>query len=154
MTTVRETIEVDVPISTAYDQWTQFEDFPRFMAGIDQVKQLDDTRLHWVADIGGQQREWDAKIVEQEPDRRVAWSATEGTANAGAVEFVPLSDSRTEIHLELDYAPEGLVEKAGAATGTVQRRAKKDLESFKDFIESRGAETGAWRGRVEGGQPR
>jgi uncharacterized membrane protein len=154
VTTVRETIEVEVPISTAYDQWTQFEEFPQFMEGVEQVRQLDDTRLRWTADIGGQHREWEAKIVDQQPDRRVAWTALEGTANAGTVEFAPISDTRTAVHLELDYAPEGLVEKAGAATGTVQRRAKKDLERFKDYIESRGVETGAWRGRVEGGQPR
>jgi uncharacterized membrane protein len=154
VTTVRETIEVGVPVSTAYDQCTQFEEFPRFMEGVEEVRQLDDTRLHWSADIGGQHREWQAKIIEQQPDRRIAWSALEGTANAGAVEFTPIDDSRTKVHLELDYAPEGLVEKAGAATGTVQRRAKKDLERFKDYIESRGVETGAWRGKVEGGQPR
>jgi uncharacterized membrane protein len=152
VTTVRETIEVDVPVRTAYDQWTQFEEFPRFMEGVEQVRQQDDTHLHWVADIGGQQREWNAKIIEQQPDRLVAWTATEGTGNAGRVEFTPLGDTRTQVHLELDYEPEGLVEKAGAATGTVQRRAKKDLERFKEYIESRGAETGAWRGEVHSGQ--
>jgi uncharacterized membrane protein len=148
VTTVRETIEVEVPVSTAYNQWTQFEEFPRFMEGVEQVKQLDDTRLYWVAEIGGQKREWEAKITDQEPDRRIAWSPIEGTTNSGAVEFRPVSDRRTEVHLELDYAPEGLVEKAGAAFGTVQRRARKDLERFKEFIEERKVETGAWRGEV------
>jgi uncharacterized membrane protein len=151
VTTVLETIEVDVPVRSAYDQWTQFESFPQFMEGVEHVKQLDDTRLHWVAKIGGQKREWDAKIVEQEPDKRVAWTAVQGTGNAGRVEFAPLSDTRTQVHLELDYEPGGFAEKAGAATGVVQRRAKRDLERFKEFIEERGVETGAWRGEVKGG---
>jgi uncharacterized membrane protein len=154
VTTIRETIEVAVPVRSVYDQWTQFESFPQFMEGVEQVKQVDDTRLHWIAKIGGQTRQWEAKIIEQEPDRRIAWAAVEGTGNAGRVEFAPLSDTRTEVRLELDYEPEGLIEKAGAATGTVQRQAKKDLERFKGFIEERGVETGAWRGEVKGGQTR
>jgi uncharacterized membrane protein len=154
VTTVRETIEVEVPVHNAYDQWTQFESFPQFMEGVEQVKQLDDTRLHWTAEIGGQRREWEAKILEQEPDKRVAWAAVEGTGNAGRVEFAPLSEARTQVHLEFDYEPEGLIEKAGAATGSVQRRARKDLERFKEFIETRGVETGAWRGEVRSGQTR
>jgi len=154
MTTVRETIDVDVPVRTAYDQWTQFESFPEFMEGVEQVRQLDDTRLHWTADIGGQRREWEAKIIEQEPDRRVAWAAVSGTGNAGRVEFTPLSDRRSQVHLVMDYEPEGLVEKAGAATGAVQRQVKNDLERFKQFIEARGVETGAWRGEVKSGQTR
>jgi uncharacterized membrane protein len=154
VTTVRETIEVDVPVRSVYDQWTQFESFPQFMGGVEQVKQVDDTRLHWIAEIGGQTREWDAKIIEQEPDRRIAWAAVEGTGNAGRVEFAPLSDARTQVHLELEYEPEGLIEKAGAATGSVQRQAKKDLQRFKAFIEARGVETGSWRGEVKGGQTR
>jgi uncharacterized membrane protein len=154
MTTVRETIDVGVPVRTAYDQWTQFEEFPRFMEGVERVTQQDDTRLHWVAEIGGQTREWEAKIVEQEPDRVVAWTATSGTGNAGRVEFTSMGDDSTRIILQLDYEPDGLVEKAGAATGAVQRRARKDLERFKEYIESRGIETGAWRGEVRAGQTR
>jgi len=154
VTTVRETIEVEVPVRTAYDQWTQFETFPEFMEGVEEVKQLDDTRLYWTAQIGAQTREWEAKIVEQEPDRTVAWAAIEGAANAGRVEFDPLSNARTQVHLELDYEPEGVVEKTGTATGSVQRRAKKDLESFKNFIEARGIESGAWRGEIRSGQTR
>ena len=154
LTTVRETVDVRIPVRTAYDQWTQFEEFPHFMEGVEQVTQQGDTRLHWVAEIGGQKREWEAKIIEQEPDRVVAWTATTGTENAGRVEFTPLGDDSTRINLQLDYEPEGLVEKAGAATGTVQRRARKDLERFKEYIESRGVQSGAWRGEVRAGQSR
>jgi uncharacterized membrane protein len=148
MSTVEKTIQVNVPLRTAYNQWTQFEEFPEFMEGVDKVVQLDDTHLHWVAEIAGAQREWDAEITEQLPDQRVAWRATTGTENAGVVTFQPVSENVTQVSLRLDFDPEGLVEAAGDKLGFVQKRAEGDLERFKEFIESRGVETGAWRGEV------
>jgi uncharacterized membrane protein len=152
MTKVNESIKVEVPIRTAYDQWTQFESFPQFMEGVEDVRQVNDTLLHWKAKIGGAEREWDAKIVHQEPDRRVSWMAIDGATNAGEVTFRPIDEQATEVSLELDYEPDGLVEKTGAALGTIQRRVKGDLERFKVFIEAHGHETGAWRGEVHGGE--
>jgi carbon monoxide dehydrogenase subunit G len=150
-TKVEKSITVDVPVSTAYNQWTQFEEFPQFMSGVQQVEQLEDDRLHWVAEIGGVKREWYALILEQRPDEKVAWAATEGATNAGAVYFSPVGAARTTVTLELEYEPEGAVEKVGDALNVVGRRAEADLEKFKSFIESRGAETGAWRGDLDGG---
>jgi len=148
MSTVEHGVEVDVPVRTAYDQWTQFEEFPRFMEGVESVQQLDDTHLHWVADIGGVRREWDAEITEQTPDQRIAWQATSGAENAGVVTFHKLGDGRCKVMLQLDFDPEGFVEQAGDKLGFVRRRAEQDLDRFKAFIEDRGAETGAWRGEV------
>jgi carbon monoxide dehydrogenase subunit G len=149
-TKVEKSITVDVPISMAYNQWTQFEDFPEFMGGVQQVEQLDDQRLHWVAEIGGVKREWYATILEQRPDEKVAWAATEGATNAGAVYFSEAGAGQTMVTLELEYEPEGIVEKAGDALNIVERQASADLDKFKAFIESRSLETGAWRGDVEG----
>jgi uncharacterized membrane protein len=148
MGTVRKSITVDLPVTTVYNQWTQFEDFPEFMEGVESVTQLDDTRLHWIAEIGGTRREWDAQIVDQTPDTRIAWQAIDGKNNAGAVSFQQAGPQRTEIELQIDYETEGLKEKAGDALGVIDRRVEGDLERFKKFIESRGAETGAWRGNV------
>ena len=148
MSTVEHGVEVDVPVRTAYDQWTQFEEFPRFMEGVESVQQLDDTHLHWVADIGGVRREWDAEITEQTPDQRIAWQATSGAENAGVVTFHKLGDGRCKVMLQLDFDPDGFVEQAGDKLGFVRRRAEQDLDRFKAFIEDRGAETGAWRGEV------
>jgi uncharacterized membrane protein len=148
VTSVEASIEVGVPIETAYNQWTQFEDFPKFMEGVEEVRQLDDVRLHWRAAIGGVTREWDAEITEQRPEERVAWTSTSGSQNGGVVTFHRLDDDTTKVMLQLDLEPEGLVEKAGDMLGVVKRRAKGDLERFKEFIESRGHETGAWRGEV------
>jgi carbon monoxide dehydrogenase subunit G len=148
---VEKSIEVDVPLQRAYNQWTQFEQFPQFMAGVEQVKQLNDTMLHWVAKIAGVKREWDARILEQVPDRKVAWAATTGTTNGGSVYFEPLGPNRTGVRLVLEYDPEGFTEKVGDWLNIVSRQAQSDLEKFKEFIESRGAETGAWRGAVSGG---
>jgi uncharacterized membrane protein len=149
MATVEESIDIDVPVRTAYNQWTQFEEFPRFMKGVEEVRQLDDTHLHWVAEIGGVRREWDAEITEQKPDERVAWRSTTGADNAGAVTFHRLGQDRTRVMLQLEFDPEGFVESAGDALGVVRRRAKGDLEQFASFIAERGRETGAWRGRVD-----
>jgi len=154
MATVHETIEVNAPIETVYNQWTQFEEFPAFMEGVEQVTQLDDTRLHWVAEIAGKQHEWDAKITEQKPESVIAWMATDGKENGGRVNFQDLGTGRTRIEIEMMYDTEGVVEKVGSALGADDRRVKGDLERFKELIESRGAETGAWRGEVEAGQVR
>ena len=150
-TTVDKSVEVNVPVTTAYNQWTQFEEFPRFMGGVQQVRQLDDRRLHWVAEIAGVKREWDAAILEQVPDQKVAWAATEGATNAGAVYFEPAGPDRTIVRLHLEYEPEGLVEQVGDKLNIVEKRAETDLEKFKAYIEGRGVETGGWRGSVDEG---
>ena len=149
MSQIEQSVEVKVPVRTAYNQWTQFEDFPHFMEGVKEVKQLDDVTLHWRAEIAGQEREWDAKISEQTPDQRIAWHNIGGATNAGVVTFHRIDDNTTKVMLQLEYDPEGFVETAGDALGVVKARVKGDLERFKDFIESRGQETGAWRGEVE-----
>ncbi len=149
MATVEESIEVDVDVTTAYNQWTQFEEFPRFMEGVEEIRQLDDKRLVWRAKIAGKTEEWNAEIDEQTPDERVAWHATTGAKNAGVVTFHYLEPNKTRVMLQLDYEPEGLVENVGSALGVVERRVAGDLERFKEFIESRGAETGAWRGEID-----
>jgi uncharacterized membrane protein len=149
MPSIEQSVEVDVPVSTAYNQWTQFEEFPSFMDGVEEVKQLDDTHLHWVASIGGQREEWDAEITEQAPDRRIAWKATSGKGNAGVVTFHRLDEGRTKIMLQLDWDSEGIVEALGALLGQDDRKVKGDLDRFKELIESRGRESGAFRGEVE-----
>ncbi|HET6380593.1 MAG TPA: SRPBCC family protein [candidate division Zixibacteria bacterium] len=154
MSTVEKSIDVNVPLRTAYDQWTQFEEFPRFMEGVQSVRQLDDTHLHWVAEVGGQRREWDAEITEQTPDQRIAWTSTEGARNAGVVTFHRIDDDTTRIMLQMDVEPEGFMESAGDALGVLDRQVQGDLERFKAFIEERGAPTGAWRGDVDQGSTR
>ena len=149
--TITESIEVNVPVSTAYNQWTQFEDFPLFMEGVDHVQQLDDTRLHWVATVAGKTNEWDAKILEQKPDKQISWISEDGKRTRGTVTFEPVSDSRTLIRLSMSYQAEGVAETLGSAAGLDQRRVRGDLERFKELIESRGAESGAWRGEVSAG---
>ena len=150
MSTIEKTIDVDVPVRTAYDQWTQFESFPKFMEGVEQVRQLDDTHVHWTAEIGGITREWDAEIIDQTPDERVTWRSTDGTTNQGTVSFAPQAPG-TRVTLRLEFAPEGIVEKVGDVLGVVERRAQGDLERFKSFIEMRGVESGSWRGEVNPG---
>ena len=148
MSTIEESIQVSVPVHTAYNQWTQFESFPEFMEGVEEVRQLDDQRLFWVAKVGGRKREWEAKITEQNPDERIAWTSTGGTLHAGVVTFHRIADDETRVMLQMEYEPEDWVEKAGDALGLVKRRVKGDLERFKKFIESRGSETGEWRGEI------
>ncbi len=150
-TKVEKSIEVDVPVSTAYGQWTQFEDFPHFMGGVKEVRQLDDRRLHWVAEIAGVRREWEASVLEQVPDQKVAWAATSGATNAGAVRFEPAGAGSTIVHLTLEYEPEGVVEQAGDKLGIVDRQVQSDLERFKKLIEDQGYASGAWRGSVNEG---
>jgi len=146
---VMESIDVTVPVGTAYNQWTQFESFPKFMEGVERIDQLTPTRTHWVTRIAGVEREFDAEITEQHPDERVAWTTENGTHQAGVVTFHRLDDTTTRVTLQLDHEPEGVVEKAGDALGVVNRRIKGDLANFKEFIESRGHEDGAWRGDVD-----
>ena len=149
MSTIEQSIEVNVPVRTAYNQWTQFEDFPHFMEGVEKVNQIDDVNLHWVAEILGQHREWDAKIAEQVPDERIAWRNVDGATNAGVVTFHRLDENRTKVMLQMEFDPEGFAEKAADALGLVKSRTKGDLERFKTFMEERGTETGAWRGEVD-----
>ncbi len=149
MASIERSVEVEQPLPTVYNQWTQFEEFPRFMEGVEQVRQLDDTHLHWTAEIGGQRREWDAEITEQKPDERIAWRSREGAHTAGAVTFHRLDDTKTKVMLQLEFDPEGIVEQVGDKLGFVERRAAGDLERFREFIEARGTATGAWRGEVD-----
>jgi uncharacterized membrane protein len=149
MAAVTESVDVHRPLQTVYNQWTQFEEFPRFMEGIEEVRQLDDKHLHWVAEIAGRREEWDAEITEQKPDERVAWKSTNGHGQAGVVTFHRLSDDETRVTVQMEWEPEGVTETAGSALGLDSRRVRGDLERFKEFIESRGEETGAWRGEIK-----
>jgi uncharacterized membrane protein len=150
--TIEESIEVNVPVSTAYNQWTQFEDFPLFMEGVDHVQQLDDTRLRWVASVAGKKNEWDAKILEQHPDRQISWISEDGKKTRGTVTFEPRGDNKTLVRLSMGYQAEGPLEALGSAAGLDARRVRGDLERFKELVESRGTESGAWRGEVSAGQ--
>jgi carbon monoxide dehydrogenase subunit G len=147
-TKVEKSILVNVPLSVAYNQWTQFEEFPHFMKGVKSVTQLDDQNLNWVVEIAGVRRQWNARILEQVPDRKVSWAATEGATNAGSVTFEDVGGGQTQVHLSLEYEPEGFVEKVGDKLHVVENRAEGDLDRFKEFIESEGYATGAWRGSV------
>jgi uncharacterized membrane protein len=149
METIEKSVEVNVPVRTAYNQWTQFEEFPKFMDGIKEVRQLDDTHIHWHASIGGKSEEWDAEITEQTPDKRVAWRSTTGSHNAGVVTFHHIDDTTSRVTLQMGYDPEKMTEKIGDKLGVFDRRVEGDLENFKKFIEERGVETGSWRGDVE-----
>lgn len=149
MSTVEKSIEVDVPVRTAYDQWTQFETFPRFMSGVESIEQRSDTLTHWVTKVDGVRREFDAKITEQLPDERVAWTSVDGPTQAGVVTFHRLAEDRTKVMVQMDFEPEGVVENVGDHLGFVSRQVTGDLERFKEFIESEGRETGAWRGEVQ-----
>jgi len=145
---IMESIDVDVPVRTAYNQFTQFEEFPKFMEDVEAVTQLDDQTLRWKASIGGVTKEWTSRITEQTPDKRIAWTNTDGATNAGVVTFHRLSDTRARIALQLDYEPEGVVENVGDVLGVVSRSARADLERFKKYIETRGRESGGYRGTI------
>jgi len=149
MSSIEESIEVEVPVRTAYNQWTQFEEFPRFMEGVDEVRQITPTRTHWVTEVAGVEREFDAEITEQVPDDRIAWRSTAGPEQAGVVTFHRLGDGRTKVLLQLEVEPQGIAESVGDKLGFIRRRTKADMNRFKEYIESRGAETGAWRGEVD-----
>jgi uncharacterized membrane protein len=146
---ITASVDVKVPVRTAYDQWTQFEQFPRFMESVTQVQQVDDRHLRWAAEIGGEQESWDAEITEQHPDERVAWKATEGKGNSGVVTFHRLADEETRVTVQMRWEPEGFKQKVGAALNLDEHQVKQDLGRFKEMIEDRGAPTGAWRGEVE-----
>ena len=148
MASVEESIDVNVDVSTAYNQWTQFEQFPQFMDGVKSVTQIDDRHLHWVADIAGEVREWDAQISEQVPDQRIAWASTSGQPNGGIVTFSPLGPTSCKVTLRIDYEPDGFMEHAGSMLGLVGGQVRGDLERFKEYIERRGQETGGWRGEI------
>ena len=149
MAAIEEAIEIGVPVRTAYNQWTQFEDFPRFMEGVEEIRQLDDRRLHWVAQVAGKRKEWEAEITEQHPDHRIAWRATDGAPNAGVVTFHRIADDRSRVSVQMEYEPEGAAEKAGDLLGVASRRVRGDLDRFKELVEAQGRETGAWRGEIE-----
>jgi uncharacterized membrane protein len=152
MSRIEKSIDVNVPVHTAYNQWTQFETFPQFMEGVESVRQLDDSHMHWKASTGGTVREWDAEITDQQPDSHVAWRSLGGQPIAGDVRFEPMGENRSRVTLMMDYEPEGLREQIGDKLGFVDARVKGDLERFKEFIEHRGAPTGAYRGEIEGGR--
>ena len=149
MSTVTKSVDVNVPIRAAYDQWTQFEEFPRFMESVKEVRQLDDTHLHWTAEIAGVTKEWDAEITEQHPEERVAWKSTSGAQNAGVVTFHRLDDDHTRVTLQMDVEPEGPIETIGDWAGVLDRQVEEDLDRFTKYITGRGEPTGAWRGNVE-----
>ncbi len=149
MSTVTESIDVDVPIKTVYDQWTQFESFPQFMEGVEEIRQIDDTHIHWVIKIAGVTREFDATITEQHPEERVAWRADDGPNHAGVVTFHRIDDNQTRVTAQMDIDPEGFVENVADKAGILDRRVKGDMKKFKEFIESRDSATGSWRGDVD-----
>src|SRR3712207_852018 len=149
MANIEHSIDVEVPVRTAYDQWTQFAEFPAFMEGVEEVRQLDDSHTHWRTSIAGRTKEFDATITEQRPDERVAWTSEDGPEHAGVVTFHRLGENRTRVMLQIDYEPEGAVEKVGDALGLVKRRITGDLERFKRLIEDRGRASGGWRGEVQ-----
>jgi uncharacterized membrane protein len=149
MSTITETVDVQVPVNTAYNQWTQFESFPEFMEGVEEVRQLDDRHLHWVTRVAGVTREFDATITEQHPDERVAWRSDSGPDHAGVITFHRLDDTHTRVTAQMDIDPEGFVENAADKLGLLDRRINGDMHRFKEFIERRGQETGAWRGDVK-----
>ena len=151
MASVQESVDVDVPIRVAYDQWTQFESFPEFMEGVKRVVQLGDKSLEWTAEIMGKEETWTAEIVEQVPDQRIAWRSTSGSPNSGIVSFLPTSDGATRVTLRIEADPQGPVETAGDALGFLDRQVKGDVERFKKYIEQREVPTGAWRGEIRGG---
>src|SRR4029079_10228877 len=150
-TTIEQSIDLDVPVRAAYDQWTRFEEFPQFMKGVEEIQQLDHRHLHWVDELGGTRHEWDAEITEQLPDERVAWRNTDGKDNAGVVTFHKLDEQRSRVMVQMDLLPEGIKEKVGDKLGAPDRRVKGDLKRFKELIESNGSESGSWRGEVPRG---
>ena len=149
MATVQKTIDVPVPVREAYNQWTQFESFPRFMEGVEEVRQLDDRRLHWRAKVGGREVEWDAEITEQVPDTRVAWCSIDGRPNAGAVDFYRLDDDNTQVSLQMEAEPQGFAESVGDKLGLLDRQVEGDLKRFRDHIARRGTAEGEWRGQID-----
>ncbi|MDQ6605160.1 MAG: SRPBCC family protein [Actinomycetota bacterium] len=149
MSTIEESIEVRSPLRAVYDQWTQFEEFPKFMEGVAEVRQIDDTHLHWVAEFGGQRHEWDAEVTEQKPDARVAWKNTDGKDNAGVVTFHRIDDDKTRVMVQMDFVPEGIVEKLGSLIGAADRRVRGDLERFRELVENAAGQPNGWREEIK-----
>ncbi|HWI56591.1 MAG TPA: SRPBCC family protein [Bacillota bacterium] len=154
METVEKTIEVEAPLTQVYNQWTLFEQFPEFMEGVEEVQQLDNGQLHWVAEIAGRKKEWNAEIIEQVPEQRIAWRSTSGVTNAGVVCFRPRDHEHTLVTLQLDFEPEGALERAGDFAGALSRRIEGDLKRFRDFIQQRATEPDVWHGEIRGGKIR
>lgn len=152
METIEKSIEVDAPVQKVYNQWTQFEEFPRFMEGVEAVHQVDDRHLHWSANIAGKHKEWDSEIIEQVPDDHIAWRSTSGAPNGGMVHFRPANGNHTVVTLRMQYQPEGMMEKIGDSLGLMARRVEGDLERFRSFIQERTTETGSWRGEIGGSE--
>lgn len=148
MSTIEKSVTVNVPVKTAYNQWTQFEEFPKFMEGVEEVRQMGDKKLHWRTNIGGKQKEFDAEITEQVPDQRIAWRSRSGAKNGGVVTFHKLNDRETRIMLQMEYEPEGMMENVGDAIGIASHRIAGDMNRFKEYIESRRVADGAWRGEI------
>ena len=152
MSQIQQSVDVDVPVSVAYNQWTQFESFPQFMSGVESITQVDDTRNHWVTNIAGVEREFDTEVTEQHPDERIAWRSVAGDAeHAGVVTFHRLSDTSTRVMIQIDWQPSSVAEKVGSVVNVDDWQVKRDAKRFKEFIESRGQATGSWRGDVEAG---
>jgi uncharacterized membrane protein len=152
MAEVHESIEVNVPVSTAYNQWTQFQEFPQFMENVESVTQIDESHLRWVAEIAGKKHEWEAEIVRQEPDNVIAWRSIDGKGTSGQVQFDSLGADRAKVDVTMSWEPEGMTEALGAKIGADTMGVKKDLDNFKELIEGRGVESGAWRGEIVGGE--
>lgn len=148
MSAIEESIEIQSPVRTVYDHWTQFENFPKFMEGVTEVRQLDETHLHWIAEIAGHRHEWDAEVTEQKPDERVAWKNVDGKSNAGVVTFHRIDEDKTKVMVQMDFVPEGVIEKIGNALGAPDRRVKGDLERFREMVEAGHEQPDGWRGQV------
>jgi uncharacterized membrane protein len=148
MQTTEETIDINVPVSAAYNQWTQFEEFPRFMPTVESVKQIDDSHLHWKANVAGKVKEWDAEIIQQIPDQLIEWRSTDGVRNGGIVTFNKVADNKTRVKLQMWYEPQTTDEKVGGMLGGVKLTTKGNLKRFKQMLERMGGETGAWRGEI------
>jgi uncharacterized membrane protein len=154
MDRVEKTVDVNAPLHAVYNQWTQFEDFPQFMPGVKAVRQIDDTHLHWSAQVWGKDQEWDAEITEQEPDTRISWKSVSGKGNAGTVRFEAIDGNQTRVRLTMAYEPEGALENVGDSLGLLDAQVHRAVNGFKEFIEARGRATGAWRGEVHDSKPR
>ncbi len=147
---IEKSVDVNAPLNAVYNQWTQFEDFPEFMEGVVEVRQLDEKRLHWRARVGGHEKEWDAEIFEQTPDERIAWRSVSGAMNSGQITFQSLGPNETRVNAKINYDPQGVLENIGGALGIMGGYVQGNLNRFKHFIEARGAETGSWRGEIHG----
>jgi uncharacterized protein YndB with AHSA1/START domain len=152
MGSTTHSIDVTAPLKAVYNQWTQFEDFPRFMEGVVEIRQQGPRTLFWRANVGGKDKQWEAEILEQVPDTRIVWESIDGTQNRGMIAFEALDPERTRVTLTMEYEPEGFIERAGDALGIPSGQVEGDLKRFRDFIEKRKMETGSWRGEIANGE--